>query len=761
MHHDDAPDAGGTGSGYAAAMLAKAFLTHETHADPEVRERAAERVLRWRQVLEQALAGTVDYGSRTPLAGIPDWVTLEVITGGFATGALLAGGPLADFERELAARTPDIRAGAERRDLNTYFLSETGIAQLQARLANGDYRVNLPEEAALLTVAWLLGQGQAQAARDLVAVLAPFFDRLRFYPAPWAGDEPAAADLYVRSAGEVAKQLAVLAPQPRLRAQRDTVCELLPRHDRAVALFLETVQDDWPCRRYPDDWADRGSALLREVDEALAESGQALAGVSRRHRHKRELFDLLALCVRAPEALTGRQVGRVRRLLHDYVAAHGVPDGEAVQALRARQRHDVAGPAFDGVARVVAARLQDYPAQGGLPDPTPVLASLADGEARDAGLPAGTAVPAPIARRVLRCQTGSLPQLVERGLIRSGEFLATLTPQVTASQQGGGFADPSLRALYEATYRAFRRRRSLLLLNLARQAALGDLPWIAAIESHRQPAQQDADAAGAALTEIAGLAVTAFAHAALPNKLLQELRALSERAGRDLPWVEELAADIFMGEFGPKFVEAARRAATLLDGSLYARYYAMDVPAILALPPARGEAAFGRLCAVRAGVPPAVGQVGANGMVIEQQQILTTHNLALLVTDAGLGPALSARYGQLALAAFEWLCARQQMKIDVWHARIRMLRNTAVAWRQALFFLSLTTPAERAAAIAAMEAHLAAQGAAFQTQFRPVMRGLQQAARGATLPQHEAGEQGARVFRGWFATRHWMLDAPV
>ncbi|WP_445658215.1 hypothetical protein [Achromobacter sp. NCFB-sbj8-Ac1-l] len=759
MHHDDAPEAGAVGSGYAAAMLAKAFLTHETHADPDVRERAAERVLRWRQVLEQALAGTVDYGSRTPLAGIPDWVTLEVVTGGFATGALLAGGPLTEFERELAARTPGIRAGHERRDLNAYFLGETGIAQLQARLADGDYHVDLPEEAALLTVAWLLRQGQAQAARDLVAVLAPFFDRLRFYPAPWAGDEPAASDLHVRTAGEVASLLAALAPPSRLQAQRATVNELLPRHDRAVALFLETVQDDWPCRQYPEGWAERAAALVREVEAAQAAAGQPLGGVSRRHRHKRELFDLLAQCVRAAETLTGRQVGRVRRLVQDYVAAHGAPDGQAVQDLRTRQRGDVAAPGFDAAARVVATRLRDYPEQAGVPDLTPVLAPLAAAEARDAGLPAGLAVPAPVARRVRRCQSGTLPQLVERGLIRSGEFLATLTPQVTASQQGAGFADPALRTLVEAAYRAFRRRRSLLLLNLARQAAFGDLPWIAAVQAQRQPAQQDADAAGTALTEIAGLAVTAFPHAALPNKLLQELRALSERAGRDLPWGEELAADIFMGAFGPKFVEAARCAASLLDGSLYARYYALEVPAILALSPARGEAAFVRLCAARAGVAPGFGQVGANGMVIEQQQILTTHNLALLVAGAGLGPALSERYGQLAFAAFEWLCARQQMKIDVWHARIRMLRNTAIAWRQAVFFLSLAAPAERDETIAAMQAHLAAQGAAFQALFRPVMRGLQQAARGATLPQHEAGEQGARVFLGWFASRHWMLDA--
>lgn len=48
---DDAPDAHGAGGGYAAAMLAKAFLTLETHPDPAVRERAAVRVERWRQVL--------------------------------------------------------------------------------------------------------------------------------------------------------------------------------------------------------------------------------------------------------------------------------------------------------------------------------------------------------------------------------------------------------------------------------------------------------------------------------------------------------------------------------------------------------------------------------------------------------------------------------------------------------------------------------------------------------------------------------------
>ena len=760
---DDAPDAHGVGSGYAATMLARAFLTHETHPDPAVRERAAGRIERWRQVLAHALTGSAAYGSATPLPGIPDWVTLDVATGGFATGALRAGGPLTPHERELAAGLPGIAAGSERRDINAWFLSDAGIAHLQDRLARGDYRIEVPEEAALPVVAWLLGQGLADPARELVAVLAPFFDRLRFHPAPGPGDD-ASADIYVSTAGEVAARLTALPGQPRIAAQRAAVQTLLPCYDRAVALFLETFEDDWPCRRYPQDWKPRAQALADEIDAAQA-SGQLPAGTSRKHRHKRELFDLLACCAQAPEALTGRQVGRIRRIVRDFVAAHGEPASAGHQALRERQRQDVSAVGFHEIARLVAVRLQDHPQAAGVRDLTPVLAPLTATEAGTLGLAAGADVPAAVARRARRCQSGTLPQLVGLGLIASGDFLATLTPQITASLQSGGFDDPALRALYGAAYRAFRRRRSLLLLNLERQASFDGLPWVAALESLRRPARQDADSARDALAGIAELALVSFPHAPLPNKLLQELRALSERAQRDLALVDELAADIFMGRFGRKFLEAARSAATRLDGALYARYYDIDTSQILAMPlprKSRGEHAeadaFGRLCATRAGVQPGLGQVGANGMVIEQQQILTTQNLAVLVSDAGLDAALRGRYGQMAADGFAWICARQQMKIHDWHARVRMIRNTASAWRQVLFFLSMLTQAEQDAVIGAMEAHFQGQGAVFRTRFGPVMQGLRLAAGGQRLPQHDAGAQGARVFRGWFNTRHWLLD---
>lgn len=73
----------------------------------------------------------------------------------------------------------------------------------------------------------------------------------------------------------------------------------------------------------------------------------------------------------------------------------------------------------------------------------------------------------------------------------------------------------SLRQLYATVYRAFRRR-TLLLLDLQKQIQIEEMPWVACIERFRT-------------------------------------------AKIDLPLVEELAADIFMGAFSPRFILAPGR----------------------------------------------------------------------------------------------------------------------------------------------------------------------------------------------------------
>ena len=63
----------------------------------------------------------------------------------------------------------------------------------------------------------------------------------------------------------------------------------------------------------------------------------------------------------------------------------------------------------------------------------------------------------------------------------------------------------------------------------------------------------------------------------MPNLLISEMSALAAQVGLSLPLVEEVAADIFTGTFTGKWANAAAATSTVLDGTLYARYY--DLPA--------------------------------------------------------------------------------------------------------------------------------------------------------------------------------------
>jgi hypothetical protein len=174
--------------------------------------------------------------------------------------------------------------------------------------------------------------------------------------------------------------------------------------------------------------------------------------------------------------------------------------------------------------------------------------------------------------------------------------------------------------------------------------------------------------------------------------MVRELDALAREAGLTLPWIEQLAADIFVGTFSAKFLAAAKIAAELLDGTLYARYYRIDYPAIARIDDLRllgGDRGpsvsdtFDALCRERTGVAPARASVAHNGMVIEQAQILTTRNLATLVREVEVRPAAS------------WVAlAEQALRTAV---REHDRRRAAAGWRQMVFFLSLTAEDEQRA----------------------------------------------------------------
>lgn len=758
----------GVNPGYAVLQIARALIASEEHEDPQTRERARQRISRWQTVLRNILSGGVEYGSRTPVEGIPAWATLEVITGGFATGELVAGGPLQEHECKLLTNLPAIEEGQERRGLNGYFLTDAGLAQLQDRLRTGCYDVTVPEEGALLVVAWLVENGCAEDARDLIERLAPYFSRLRFYPLPLEKPRRFGSRVHVQDVDQTLANLARVKPNQRLLAQKEAVEVWAPLYDRVVALFLETVEDGWPCQTYPDGWADRALALLGEY-AALKKEHLPGGKLERANGHQAQLIAFLGQCAMDPRGLTGREVGRIRLILQRYVEKRGAPDSPACVAARRRQAADVSAPAHHQIAQVVRTRLEKYPRKEGLDHVGPLQETVSTEEAAQTGIPAGTPIPPSIQRKVERCLNETVEILVERGLITSGDMLAEVLPQMTSGLRAAGIADPALGQLYAAIYRAFRRRRSLLLLNLQKQVQIEELPWVAAIDRFRSAELSSREVARQTLEQVLVVTLTSFPQAVLPNKLLQELRALIKGIELNIPLVEELAADIFMGRFSDKFVESAKRAADLLAGSLYATYYGIDYAQVRQIPqvkePPRRKKFWqrpqieldplARLCTLRAGVSFDMWDPAIKGMIIEQQQILTTQNLAALFLGLDLARVLHGRLDEMARQCFEWICRRQQIKIAKWHARLLMLKNTAYAWRQMIFYLALLPQGAVTDFLGWADDHLVQQPEEFVDRFRPALRGLVRAANGSPPDAPDA-----RRFLGWSKARHWLLPAP-
>jgi hypothetical protein len=66
-----------------------------------------------------------------------------------------------------------------------------------------------------------------------------------------------------------------------------------------------------------------------------------------------------------------------------------------------------------------------------------------------------------------------------------------------------------------ATDRAFRRRRTLLLTDLASQVRMEELPWMRAVAAHRSAADSRA---GDTLRHVGGLMLEAFPATPLPTR---------------------------------------------------------------------------------------------------------------------------------------------------------------------------------------------------------------------------------------------------
>lgn len=782
-------------AGYLVALMGRALRAADATEDEATRGRAQARIARFAAAIEGMANGTISVGSRTPVADTPAWATLEVVTGGFATGALLAGGPLQPHERAKLAAIQAMDAGwvarfsSERAALNAWFLTDEGLAELRAMLEHGTYRIAVPEEGALLVLAWLLAHGEGERATDVLEAIAPFFDRLRFYPIPDERPLSDAAIVCVESAHAVASALSKRSAQRHVVAMNatfdwnalfDRLVELLSRSVSGAPLTIArdevgAIKRDATGNLLIDGgvvgqninapWAVEARALVGDIDGAIAVKPR-----SKRLRDPNESFGTLERALR--DLVNGQPLGarerHVRRVLGSVIAKRGAPRSPALFALREAQARVRALPLHRDIAAIVAARLMRVERDRGVSALEPYVRPVADREA-SASARSGAAVPGYFARKLARALESSIDDLVGKGVISSGEMLAIVAPQITSHVRATSLSDRPLRLAYAAIDAAFRRRRSLLLLDLASQVKLAELPWIAAIEPQRARSLDATQLARQTMEQLATLTIRAFPSVILPNKLLSELSTLVKPAGLDVPIVEELASDIFMGTFSEKYLSAAKIAATMLRGTLYERYYGLPFDRVLAMRPSKGRLGgveeFAALCHELAGASASdrAYSVARNGTIIEQQQLLTTHNLAPLFDAFASKDKLGeAQLVEMASECVDAIVKSYVPDVPLGHAQLIRLKNNAYAWRQMVFFLSLVSQRAQRAFVEAARAKVAAGRGTFPQDFAPAIEGLALAVEGGAFGRDGSAThngQRAQRFLGWTTGQHWLFTA--
>ncbi|USY22704.1 transcriptional regulator [Nocardiopsis exhalans] len=795
---------------YPRQQLARALSTALTHEDPEVRLLAENRVSAWNSVTAGMADGSLEIGSRTPVRDLPTWVTLEVAQGGFATGRPAAGGPLNPHEAELAARHG---LPARRRAVFEHHLGESGLAELTTLLDSGDYELGHPEEAALLTVAWLLRAGDAPAALRLLKVLEPFTGTLCFTPRPLPGARAGAGtgsgvalaehSVHRATVGQVADKLHARATHPRASVKARTQSEALtiwaPFSDRILSHWLATTDPGGRVDAHrPDGWAERSRGLLAEYARLAAEHTLC----TKHRRPKENLAILLAALHEAtgqegsvPENDSGGVGGpgapsdsetrrgsrrgptpepaepvepadpastelspRRRGLLQCSVDAmlrkRGRPGDRQHTAVRRVQAAQAARPTHDDLARLLCNRLNALPRHTGTTRMSELVLPVSLEEAAEHGLPVAWPFPEYLRATVLPAMSAPLAELIKAGVVPSAEVVAQVIPLLVARAEASAAPDQALTHLTAAHHRAFSQRRSLLLADLSAQVRSEELPWVRALAPHLSDRNRRREAARALLPRIGSTVLTAFPGTITPNPLVRQFAVLAHAADMDAPFVEELAADIFTGRLSPKFLRAARLAAERTRGGLYARYYGLD-PEQLPSPaqgtdnPWTASGALARLCQRRAGDPS--GGVAAAGMVIEQAQILTTHNLALL-EDLGASP--DQGWAVAAWDAYETVVGILDRLPRV-EGRLGHVKNAAFAWRQCVYFLSRCSEEEQRAALDRMTDRIAYPRHTREI-LTPILAGLRQAVAGHS-PVEEEGR--VRLFLGWSNRRHWVLRA--
>ncbi|PXF40403.1 hypothetical protein BWQ96_09895 [Gracilariopsis chorda] len=713
---------------------------------------------RWYEFVLKLLRGDIKVGSRTPLRNIPAFLTLDVLQGGFASGRLAAGGPLLPFEIDIVENMCIGAPGGSsyegkvkdlRKALNQYHLSPDGLRRLHTMLREGLYRVVYPEESALLVIVWMLERGEIESAKGLVSTIAPYFGEVRFYPQPCS--TPVSLDLkcsiltvcaFKRGVSEMRVSKGSLS----YAINKLIVEDLAPAYDGLISLVLSTCKP-------------RSTNLLPFNGRPTSQMVAAFKDLSRRFENIQRVYDSFHLLAHRPRKQI-KQLGESRycgimlktaRLFFESKSRpHSKSASRSIQhiLLQIREESKRGLPSDDYIYR--GASLENLPAKlkefrlrqrrtteadhqlvshdwkklsiarvdkmssdenAGLDIIQPLLVPVSRLEEQEYGVKKGTPLLPVLSRMVQMLKRGTLEELFERKLIPSMEVLASLVDGMLGAAEAQWQGNTDFRRLYASTLSAFRHRRSLLLLNYESQVGFHELPW-----THRL-AEVRLESSGPSHREVSKLlcklirtCISRWPHVIIPNKILSALDHVAKNSSDESDrkrWIgltPELAADIFMNGFVPKWCRHTLVAKDKLNGSLYDKYYSPRSgnsvwSSISFGTGTREELDIGLsqitlLCQRRASKRKLSNYVAKNGGVIEEAMILTGHNYPyLLEVLKYCGEAFNSEETlEICVRCFKSLklMLNPALREDTpCQARLQISKNAAYGWRQMVILLSI------------------------------------------------------------------------
>lgn len=698
---------------------------------------------------QNLIQGNLDIGSRNAVKDAPVWATPEVYPGGFASGLLMASFDTT-WETEMIVQR--LGNSGTREQLNKYFLSQKGIEELVEVLQSGCYSIDVPEEGALLVIAHLFSVGKEEECRRVLLTILPEFGRLRFFPRLLAAPAPIISDHQVR----VVSAKTVLTSFSRLKSRK---CVLRNQNDLHVwePIFADAIEvlvatgQDGALSQVTADSIARAKEVIARAEEA--KKLHVNTRLTRANTGKGFVLDCVKKLSESNEGklVDGVNVPKLRAFLAKYVNKRGATrEARLAYSKQLIEKNSPKRPELPVVVEPVVKLLQSCNPEAGLALDQWTTFS------------AGKNLPKLVKSKVWRCVEATPEVLIDNHAIKSPEMLAACAAPLSAHQLSCQIPQAEVQRLFSQLYVAFRSRRSLVLVNYESQVGLHEVPWIDALFLSASISNKASEsAASVTLKRLVNLSITRFPQNIVPNKMLQEVKELAKNANlNSFPVVEEIASDIFQGGFGPKFVKAAKIAADVLSKSdnLYTRYYQINWDEVKALPTEdKVSKEMGLLCSARAvhltGIPIQMYNTASNGCIIEQEQIVTTHNLAAFISILKLDLSVEQLLELATKIRKDVFAKMSSVKRLGWINRLRTAKNAAFAWRQMIFFLSLVPQDQVVKFVHDLQKEFASsRNDEFKTRFGPAVEGL------VECVNARVGEVSSKpLFLGWSASQHPFL----